>query len=212
MENTSASNGTYINDECVMESRPLKHMDILELGGRKFRFELPNPPPAEVRGPAFGKRLCNDVFPSRLTVNCLPLQEKAMVPKEAEVKPFSPANAVASIFTKVSEYVTSPFRSPVPAPAPSTAAAGSENVKPGRRVSWGSRLSPEVYDKSLPPSTPVRRGAKPTPRSHHKRKRLQTPLRQVTCACLVVSSCRPHILPWPLQESVDVNRSFSPAF
>ena len=102
-----------------------------------------------------------------------------MAPMEIETKPFSPANAVASIFNKVTEYVTSPFRLPVPAPAPSSAAAGSENVKPGRRVSWGSRLSPEVYDKTLPPSTPVRRGAKPTPRSHHKRKRLQTPLRQV---------------------------------
>ena len=45
----------------------------------------------------------------------------------------------------------------------SIAASGSENLTPSRskRLSWGPYVSPEYIDKTLPPSTPVRRGGTP---------------------------------------------------
>ena len=48
VENLSASNHTYLNNEVLSENRVLEHMDVIELGGRKFRFELPDARTAEV--------------------------------------------------------------------------------------------------------------------------------------------------------------------
>lgn len=41
IKNLSTSNGTFVNGQLVTGSRRLEHKDIIELGGRCFRFEVP---------------------------------------------------------------------------------------------------------------------------------------------------------------------------
>ena len=42
---------------------------------------------------------------------------------------------------------------------------------PRKRVSFGPYISPEYIDKHLPPSSPVRKGATPTPNSSGSKKK-----------------------------------------
>ncbi|NWX36015.1 KI67 protein, partial [Notiomystis cincta] len=47
-----------------------------------------------------------------------------------------------------------------------------------KRVSFGGNLSPELFDKSLPPNSPLKRGALPARRSLPHRNCLQAVLRK----------------------------------
>lgn len=41
--------------------------------------------------------------------------------------------------------------------------AKTPRLNPRRSVCFGKQLSPELFDKNLPPATPVKRGAAPAP-------------------------------------------------
>ena len=54
-----------------------------------------------------------------------------------------------------------------------------------KRVSFGSQLSPELFDKRLPPDSPLRKGATPSRRSLSVAKNKQSLLRRASVIGLI---------------------------
>ena len=71
-------------------------------------------------------------------------------------------------------------------------------VTPGKRVSFGPYISPEYIDKTLPPSTPVRKGQAPSSEASTPRATASTP------STLLKHSLKKKISKQPLNVSQNV--------
>jgi len=184
--NLSSCNQTLVNGKPVSEVE-IQHLDILTISDRSFRFELPvskqkqanslkvqnfqsSPlattpqgkrlskmptPKGSPRTPPTGGTLKENI--STIHRHSEPLQE------EEEESLVSPANikrpfSLLDINVHVDANEGSAARK-----ADNKRESGEVNTtrQQSKRVSFGPILSPEQFDKDLPPATPVRRGATP---------------------------------------------------
>ena len=130
---------TQLNEKSVpyLGKLVLGHKDIFTIGDRSFRWEYPDDSPHLKKASSPKKRGSPN--------------------KKAN---YSPANSANSIAKKGQGYAAMTPKAKAAAVAAAANAAGTP-TSGSKRVSFGPYISPEYIDKSLPPSTPVRKGATP---------------------------------------------------
>ena len=104
----------------------------------------------------------------RTSATVLEVDESALTPKNVSPKKSTPKSAIQQK-ENTPENELLPGTPSILKTKPSTARRESGK----KRVSFGGDLSPELFDKTLPPSTPLRKGTSPA-------RRLSEPLQKIT--------------------------------
>eukprot|EP01147_Barroeca_monosierra_P008160 gene8159-794_t len=138
-------NATLINGSIIDGSHTLCDGDVISIAERSFRFHLPSQEMLQT--------------PKRKTTS--PLKRSSKKKTKRETTPFRERNLNSSTVSSDS----STRLSTMPKESQPTL---SEPMR-RRSVAFGSPLSPEIYDRDLPPITPLKRGASPRPSSVKKR-------------------------------------------
>jgi len=155
-------------------SEVLYHKTVFTVGDRSFRWEYPQDSAHVSRKPEGTQRSPRkSPKPKVLTpnnsqgkgtaatrynvVNTVDDFIKAIPKLDSTPKHSNEAMAVAS--KAIEAAITAVIPSPQPLKTPKQAVIN--RVSSSKRVSFGPYISPEIIDKTLPPSTPVKRGAAP---------------------------------------------------
>ena len=121
------------------------------------------------RTPAAGESLKKSITKLRRTsATVLEVDESALTPKNGSSKKSTPKSSIQQKENTPEDELL-PGTPSILKTKPSTARRESGK----KRVSFGGDLSPELFDKTLPPSTPLRKGTSPA-------RRLSEPLQKIT--------------------------------
>jgi len=132
-------------------SEVLYHKTVFTVGDRSFRWEYPQDSAHVSRKPEGTQR-----SPRKSP------KPKVLTPNNSQGKDSTPkhSNEAMAVASKAIEAaITAVIPSPQPLKTPKQAVIN--RVSSSKRVSFGPYISPEIIDKTLPPSTPVKRGAAP---------------------------------------------------
>lgn len=177
--------GTEINGQLVAQDAKvgLNHQDIIKVGGRCFRFCFLPPdfkprPSSKPSKQNFTALISSNQAQMSMKV-CVYFSGRASMFKEV-VEAISDVNG-GTVSDQENIKVLPTLEMPVEThediiveelkkedmstPLPKQVPALSENGGNSKRVSFGPYLSPEQFDNTLPPATPVKRGATPLRRS-----------------------------------------------
>ncbi|XP_068745580.1 proliferation marker protein Ki-67-like isoform X1 [Montipora capricornis] len=184
--NLSSCNQTLVNGRPVSQV-DIQHLDVLTISDRSFRFELPLSVQKQVR-PLETQQHQSSTLTTTPQGKKTP---KMPTPKGSPRTPPTGGTLKENIWALHRHSMPLPeeeegLASPADVKVPFSSLdinvdpkEGSVDVQPGnemksevaqkpkrrsKRVSFGPVLSPEQFDKDLPPATPVRRGA--TPKRH----------------------------------------------
>ena len=129
----SRTNPTKLNGSAIDIDAPveLEHKDMFTIGDRHFRWEFPEGSPYHVKKTTEDSGVQEESNPDLEGVKILTPKVKAPIPMEMPI-----SKRLAEL-----------------------EAEGTPSKR--KRVSFGQYISPELFDKDLPPDTPVRKGAVP---------------------------------------------------
>nr|XP_031317845.1 LOW QUALITY PROTEIN: proliferation marker protein Ki-67 [Camelus dromedarius] len=169
LSNFSSTNPTQVNGSAIDKPVQLKHGDVITIVDRSFRYENESHQhgsqstefPGQRREQEPSRRVSRSSFSSN--------------PETEMVQQTVPAPLVLQAEGKIQNgFLNKTAGQMCPgAPGPDAADAGSfgdsinkvEGVSlKRRRVSFGGRLRPELFDENLPPNTPLKRGETPKQR------------------------------------------------
>lgn len=176
--NLSSSNQTLVNGKSITEAE-IKHLDVLTISDRSFRFEFPSPVQEREKSPKIHYNLSNTPTEQKtpkmptpggsprtppakenlkenihiLRRHSMPLQEEDedLASRVPQKTPFS----MVDVNTEPSKEDAADIQHVI------KTKSSKEQKRRSKRVSFGPVLSPEQFDKDLPPATPLRRGATP---------------------------------------------------
>lgn len=132
-------------------SEMLYHQAIFTVGDRSFRWEYPN-------DSALIHRRSNDVLTSpRKTPT-----PKVLTPNNGKTKDLTSKSSIETP-SVASKSIEAAIKAAIPSPRvlQTPKSDAPIMVSSTKRVSFGPYVSPEIIDKELPPSTPVKKGAEP---------------------------------------------------
>ncbi|XP_074229491.1 proliferation marker protein Ki-67 isoform X2 [Camelus bactrianus] len=169
LSNFSSTNPTQVNGSAIDKPVQLKHGDVITIVDRSFRYENESHQhgsqstefPGQRREQEPSRRVSRSSFSSNPETEMVQQTVPAPLVLQAEGK-------IQNGFLNKTAGQTCPG-----APGPDAADAGSfgdsinkvEGVSlKRRRVSFGGRLRPELFDENLPPNTPLKRGETPKQR------------------------------------------------
>jgi len=144
---------TQVNGQFMDQgsSEMLYHQAIFTVGDRSFRWEYPN-------DSALIHRRSNDVLNSpRKTPT-----PKVLTPNNGKTKDLTSKSSIETP-SVASKAIEAAIKAAIPSPRvlQTPKSDAPIMVSSTKRVSFGPYVSPEIIDKELPPSTPVKKGAEP---------------------------------------------------
>eukprot|EP00794_Sanderia_malayensis_P005604 gene5604-6294_t len=188
LQNLSDIMPTLLNEK-EFQVQELKHNDVFTISERSFRFELPvrrksTPKRRSTAGKTPLKALQGSPRTPKagqsLKKSIKKLRKSSSVVEEEDEDKQTPKTIKAGCSTTTPELSCFDFKENTPEDQliPTTPSILKKRVSISamdkKRVSFGSSLSPELFDKSLPPSTPLRKGKSPSRRMSEPVQR-QTP-------------------------------------
>ncbi|XP_065071797.1 proliferation marker protein Ki-67-like [Rhopilema esculentum] len=184
LQNLAKEVPTLVNSRAV-DTHEISHNDVFTISQRSFRFEFPE------RRKSVSRRQSSDTSEAYTASPKTPTGKDLLQISTAN-KPKSPASlkndehktrspngtglvspTKTSVATPVQQKENTPEELLSNATTPSILKKASAKRSERKRISFGPTLSPELFDKTMPPSTPLRKGRSPS-------RRLSEPLRKDT--------------------------------